>query len=148
MDSNTRPLTTRSCDAGDLFQQWEFVKNLPKDPSHATSGRQLGKDAQALVQIHDEDNRLVRLTDHENFVNVSNCEASLTIQDSASTMNGTDLALTIWELEKLTTQQRQAYQYVDYYEVVKTHDNGTKVLFACKAVGSEQGSPQGSSCSQ
>ncbi|CAE7836952.1 unnamed protein product [Symbiodinium sp. KB8] len=155
----------RNCTPGDVFQQWDFVKSASKDPSAATSERQLRKDTQALLQSHGADNGFVSMTDQENFVNVSNCEASLTLHDSTSASDGVDLALEIWEEANLDAQQRlcegqfckmarEAYQYVDHYEVVKTygtpglHGNGTKVLFACQAAESDQSSSQGSSCSQ
>ncbi|CAE7547732.1 unnamed protein product, partial [Symbiodinium necroappetens] len=47
VNSSTQPLTTGTCIPGDVFQQWEFVKSASKDPSAATSERQLRKDAQA-----------------------------------------------------------------------------------------------------
>ncbi|CAE7779246.1 unnamed protein product [Symbiodinium sp. CCMP2456] len=139
VDASTLPLTTGTCDANDVFQQWEFINNASKDPSAATGGRQPRKVTQ---------DDFVSLTDYENFVNVSNCEASLTLQDSASAIDGIDLALEIWDFANLDAQQRQAYQYVDHYEVVKTHGNGTKVLFACQAAEFDQSSSQGSTCSQ
>ncbi|CAE7346963.1 unnamed protein product [Symbiodinium natans] len=121
LDPTTSSLILSTCNASLPFQQWEF-KTIKDEADEASL--------------------------EEDFVTLSSCEASLTIDAKLTTPRAVDLLLEIQGgRQALNPQQRQAYQYVVQYEVVKPQGNGTQVLFACQAAQFGQGKLCASSAS-